>query len=250
MSWKTLLPIGIAAFIVGIVVFFPARVAAGWIESAVPDVTLGGVSGTLLDGRARYAAGPGAAVEDLRWTLHPGALLTGRISADISIDSDISGFSGTVARTFWGTTTISDVQGAASLGWLAKLAGYTFLPLSANLDATVDTLSLDDNLTISALEGRLQLSNTRWQLVRPPLQLGRFAAVVEQTENGLRLVMAESDGPLAIDGQAQLDASNRFQVDVRLRARAGADDRLENLLEQLGEADAQGWHHVRQQGQL
>ncbi len=250
MSWKTLLPIGVVAFIVGIVVFFPARVAAEWAESAVPDITLGGVSGTLLDGRARYAAGPGAAVENLRWTLHPGALLTGRLAADIRIDSDISGFSGTVARSFWGTTTISDVQGAASLSWLAKLAGYTFLPLSANLDAATDALSLNDSLTLSALEGRLQLTSTQWQLVEPPLQLGGFAATVEQTENGLTLRVTESDGPLAIRGQAQLDANRQFQVDMRLRARAGADDRLENLLDQLGEADAQGWHRVRQQGRL
>lgn len=250
MSWKSLLPIGMAAFVVGLVTFFPARVAANWLESAVPAVTLGGVSGTLLDGRARFVAGPGAAVEDLRWTLHPGALLTGRIAADIQIDSDLSGFSGTVSRTLWGTIRLSGFQGTASLGWLAELGGYTFLPIAADLGVTIDTLILDDALKLSALEGNVRLSNARWQLMRPPLRLGSFAATVDQTDNGLQLVVTESDGPLAIRGSARLDASKRFQLDVRLRARAGADDRLKNLLDRLGQAGGQGWYRVRQQGQL
>lgn len=250
MTWKSLLPIGLAAFLVGIVVFFPARVAANWLESTVANLSLGGVSGTLLDGTARYAAGPGAAIEDLQWTIHPSALLTGRVTADIRFDSDLDGFSGTLSRTLWGTTRVSDLQGTASLGWLAELGGYAFLPVSADLGVTIDTLVLDDTLTLSALEGRVQLSNARWQLMRPPLRLGSYAATVDQTDNGLRLAVTESEGALAIKGSAQLDANKRFQLEAHLRARAGADERLENLLDQLGEADAQGWYHVRQHGRL
>ncbi|MES1925496.1 type II secretion system protein N [Salinisphaera sp. T31B1] len=241
--------IGLVVFAIGLVIFLPARVAAGWAERMVP-VKLGGVTGTVFDGRAAYASGPGGAVEGLEWTLRPTRLLLGRLSADISVDSDLGGFSGRASRSLFGTTQLSDITGRASAGWLARLGGYTFLPIAGDIAVDIDQASFDDRLDFSALAGRIGMANTRWELFNPPVDLGQFTTALDRGDDGIRLAIVDSDGPLAIEGQVRIDSQRRYVLDVRLRARAGADQRLEQMLDQLGKADAQGWHRVREQGRL
>jgi hypothetical protein len=241
--------IGLITFIIGLVAFLPARVAAGWAEHMGP-IAMGGVTGTLFDGRASYISGPDGAIKNVAWTLEPASLLLGRISARLNIDSDLGGFDANVSRSLFGQTTIENVTGSASASWLAKLGGYTFLPLSGDVRVNIDEAVFDDELHFDALAGQINLVNTRWQLFNPPVPLGRFTAALGRSDDGLRVTIVESDGPLAIDGGLSLDETKRYLLDVRLRARAGADERLPQMLEQLGRANAEGWHPIREQGRL
>ena len=241
--------IGLITFTIGLVAFLPARVAAGWAEQMAP-VSLGGVTGTIFEGRASYASGPGGAVENLGWTLHPSALLLGRVSANIDIDSDLSGFSAQVSRSLFGTTVIENVTGSASAGWLAKLGGYTFLPLSGDVRVDIQRAAFDDELQFDALSGQISLGNTRWDLLNPAVQLGQFTTALTHTDGGLQLTVVDSTGPLALDGEITIDESRRYTMEAGLRARAGTDARLGQMLDQLGPADGDGWHRVREQGRL
>lgn len=241
--------IGVITFVLGLVMFLPARVAAGWAEQAAP-LSFGGVTGTVFNGRASYISGPGGAIENVAWELHPAALLIGHLSADLDIDSDLGGFSAQISRSLFGQTTIENAIGSASAGWLAKLGGYTFLPLSADVRVDIRKAVFDDDLQFEALDGDIQVSNTRWQLFNPPVALGRFRTRLANAEQGVRATVIESEGQLALDGQLSTDKSRRYSMDVRLRARAGADKRLEQMLNQLGQAGADGWHRVQEQGQL
>lgn len=241
--------IGLVAFVIGLVAFLPARVAAGWAEQMGP-ISIGGVTGTVFDGRASYVSGPGGAIENLSWQLNPAALLIGRASADLDIDSDLGGFSAHVSRSLFGQTTVENVIGSASAGWLAKLGGYTFLPLSGDVRVDIREAVFDDALQFEALDGEIRLANTRWQLFNPPVPLGRFTTALRRAEDGIALTLAESEGPLALDGQLRIDQTRRYRMDVRMRARAGADERLAPMLEQLGKPGPDGWHRVTEQGRL
>ncbi len=46
------------------------------------------------------------------------------------------------------------------------------------------------------------------------------------------------------------DKNRRYDLDVKLRARAGADGRLKQILQQLGKPDSEGWYHIRERGAL
>lgn len=251
MNWQfaRYLLVGLVTFLIGLIAFFPARIAAGWVESSTA-VTLGGVTGTVFDGHAGYAQGPGGAVENLDWRLHPLNLLIAQVTADIEVDSDLGGFSGRITRSLFGNTHMRDLTGSASAGWLAKRGGITFLPLSADIAVDIRTASVDDQLNFSALDGTVRLGNTRWQLFNPPVELGQFETALTQGEDGVRATIVNSSGPLAIDGGATLTPERRYRLDVRLRARAGADDRLDGMLDQLGDGDDEGWHRVQEQGAL
>src|SRR5699024_9723042 len=104
---RLLVVAGLLAFVFGLIAFLPARVVVGVIEARAPAIDLGGVSGTLFEGRALYASGPQASIENLHWRLQPGALFTGRLAAAIDFDTDLGGVSGTAAYTLWGTITLA-----------------------------------------------------------------------------------------------------------------------------------------------
>ncbi|MDA3921200.1 MAG: type II secretion system protein N [Salinisphaera sp.] len=242
--------VGLLAFVVGLVAFLPARVAAGWLESSTP-VKLGGVTGTLFHGQASYVSTPSGGVDNVQWTLHPAALLIGQASAHIRFNSDLDGFSADVSRSLLsGATRVSQATGDATVGWLAKLAGYTFVPLSGSVQIDIQNAQFDDVLNVSALKGQITLANSRWELLNPPLKLGRVQTALDHTANGIRARIVDSTGPLAAKGHATLGQAQAYSLDLQLRSRAGADDRLKNILKQLGAADSEGWHRIRERGHL
>lgn len=241
--------VGVISFLIGALYLLPAQVAADWIESRIP-LRLSGVTGTLIAGHANYVRGSTWSLDNLSWTLHPLDLLLGHLTADFHVDSDLDGFNGTLTRSLFGGTRIDNLSGDASATWLARLGGFTFLPLSGRLGVDISHAVFNNQLQVSALKGHLQLSHTRWQLVNPPVDLGRFRTNLQHTNNGIRVAITDSQGPLAVDGDITLGPSRHYDLDVRLRARTGADKRLGQLLAQLGPGNAEGWHPVRETGQM
>lgn len=241
--------IGLVFFVIGLVAFLPAHVVAGWIESQ-PGLELGGVTGTLFAGHAAYASGPGGTVENLDWTLNPATLLLGGLSADIRVDSDRRGFSAVVTRSLFGNTQIDNLSGSASTGWLAQRAGYRFMPLAGDVTVDISHIKVDGEQRVTALDGYISIGSARWQLANPPLMLGDVDTAIDHTENGIRARITDSEGPLAVEGQVTIAPTRRYDVDARVRARAGAEDRMSDLLGQLGQADDAGWHRIREQGRL
>ncbi|WP_440848536.1 type II secretion system protein N [Salinisphaera sp. SWV1] len=252
MNWRIMrfAAVGGVAFMIGLVTYLPASLVAGWVTGNTP-VRLQGVSGTLLDGRAAYAVLPHGAVSHVRWHVHPAALLLGELSATLRVDSDLGHVSGDLHRGVLGSNSLDDVQGEATIGWLSDLAGYTFVPLSGRIGLHLDHLRFDDNLAISALAGTVQLTDSRWELLNPPLPLGRFKARLDRDGNGVEARIVDSKGPLALTGRVALSGRNRrYDLNVKLRARAGADDRLKQMLRPLGTPDSQGWYRIHERGAL
>ncbi|KEZ79034.1 type II secretion system protein N [Salinisphaera hydrothermalis] len=251
MNWRIMrfVIVGVVAFVVGLVTYLPASLVAGWVADDTP-VHLQGVSGTLLDGQAAYASLPNGALNNVRWNVHPMTFLLGRVSATVRADSDLGHIEGQIHRSIFGRNTLDNVQGEATIGWLSGLAGYTFVPVSGRIGLDLDHVTFDDNLDVSALDGTIQLTNSRWELLNPPLKLGRFEAKLDRGDQGIQARILDSTGPLALTGDVQLSDNRRYDLNVKLRARAGADDRLKQILQQIGQPDSQGWYHIQERGSL
>lgn len=241
--------VGIVAFGIGLVTYLPASLVAGWVAGDTP-ARLAGVSGTMLDGEAAYASLPHGALDDVHWHVHPAALLLGRLSATVRADSDLGPISGEIQRGLFGDNRLDNVQGEATIGWVADLGGYTFVPVSGRIELHLAHVAFNDDLQISALEGQVDLTRTRWQLLNPPLELGQFKAHLDRSDDENRLRIIDSQGPLALTGGVAVSDSQRYTLDTHLRARSGADSRLQQILKQLGRPDSQGWYHVKERGSL
>jgi len=251
MSRKVLLLFGLLAFVIGLVAYLPARVAIRWLPTDSIDVQLIGVRGTLFDGHAERVVGANFSVNNLHWRLNPGAILLGRLSVSLYAPSDLAAISATAAYAIWGTTAITAINGRASLAWLAQHAGYDYLPLAGDVSLHDVHVTLGTQQLPTAVGGRLQLANARWQLAQPALTFGDYSARLDTADDKLTLAMTDSSGPLAIKGNTTyVPANGQYMLAARLRARSGADKRLSDLLATISDPDSDGWYRLRQQGQF
>lgn len=250
MSWRWLLPLGVVALLTGLIVYAPAAWLAQQVHTRAPSVKMAGVTGTALAGRAQYLVVDGTVLRGVEWRLRPAALLSARAAADLSVTTDTGRLDASVSRGLDGTSRITGAEGSASLGWFGRLVGYAQLPITGDVRAALDEAVIGDDLRVTRIGGRVQLANTRWQLAKPPIPLGSFGGSLTTDEDTLTLLVEDSDGPLDVDGAAHLIGGNQYRLDMRLRPRAGADDRLKSMLDVLGRPDAQGAYRVRERGRF
>lgn len=251
MTRRRLLFLGVAALLFGLVANLPAVWLARQVQDRVPALRLAGVTGTALGGHVQYAVVDGAVLEGLDWRLRPWSLLAGRLAADLDLATDNGRIRATVSHGLvGGVSRVTDAGGAASLAWFGRLAGYPQLPISGDVRADVDEAVVGDDLRVTRAAGRLHLANARWQLAEPPIALGGFGGTLTTEDDTLTLEIAESDGPLAVNGAAQLVGGSQYRLDLRLRPRAGADERLKSILGVLGRPDAEGAYRIRERGRF
>lgn len=249
MNLKLLITAGLIALLIGLIVRLPAPVAAGWVESQVPGLRLTGVSGTALAGRVQYLGFNEVTLENVRWQMAPLALLAGQVRAALQVSTDAGSISGDFSHSLFGNTRVQNLNGSASLAWLGGLAGYRFVPLDGLLRLQDVAADLEAQ-NLAHAQGQVLINNAIWLLMNPPVGFGNFSAAIESHEQGYGLQVNDSDGPLAVEGGARLANNNSYTVDIRVRARAGADARLKKLLSQLGRPDASGWYRLKERGNL
>ena len=249
MNLKLLIPAGLLALLIGLVIYLPAPVAAGWVQNQVDGLRLTGVSGSAFEGRVQYLGFNEVTLENVRWKLSPLALLTGRAAANLQINTDTGSISGDVTHSLLGNTQLQNLNGSASISWIGALAGYRFVPLDGLLSIQDGAAVVEDQILTHA-DGEVLLNNANWLLLKPAISFGNFRAGLTSDGQTSGLEILDSDGPLDTQGSAQLINNKNYQVDLRVRARAGADERLKKLLSQLGRPDAQGWYRIQERGNL
>lgn len=250
MSWRWLLPLGLLALLTGLVVHAPAAWLAQQVHARVPAVKMAGVTGTALAGRAQYLVVDGAVLQGVQWRLRPAALLGARLVAELAVTTDTGRLSATVSRGLGGVSHITGAEGSASLTWFGRLAGYAQLPVTGDVRAALDEAVIEHDMTVSRIDGRVQLANARWQLAKPPIALGSFGGTLATEEEALVVRIEDSDGPLDVNGVAQLIGGDQYRLELRLRPRAGADERLKSMLDVLGRPDAEGAYRVHERGRF
>lgn len=245
MNRRWLMAGGVAAFLLGLLAYMPAAWVAQSANALIPAVRLAGVDGTAWSGRAQYLVADGVVLQDVRWRLRPGAL-----AADLVVATDDGRLRATVRPGPGGGVRVTGAEGRASLAWFGRLAGYLQLPISGGVEAAIEEAVITGDMHVTHIDGRVLLSGARWQLAKPPIVLGGFGGVLTTENDTLALKVVESDGPLAVDGTAQLIGGDRYQLDLRLRPRGGADERLESTLRLLGRPDAEGRYRIREHGRF
>jgi hypothetical protein len=251
MTRRRLLSLGIAALLLGLVVNLPAVWLARQVQERIPAMRLAGVDGTVLAGQAQYAVADGIVLEGVEWRLRPVALLAGRLAADLTVTTDNGRIGATASYGLsGGGSRLSDAEGAASLAWFGGLAGYPQLPISGDLRLVLDEAEIGDDFAVSRIAGRVRLADARWELAKPSIVLGGFDGILTTEDDTLTLRLAESDGPLVVQGTVQLIGGDQYRLDLRLRPRAGADERLESTLKLLGRPDAEGAYQIRERGRF
>ena len=236
--------IGVATFVVGVILFFPARVAYRWF--APPEVTVSAIRGSVWFGSASEAVVAGVYLRELHWRLRPAALLTGRLA--YAIKSNLaSGFvQGDIALGVTGRIAGRDI----SIGMPLQVLQTTLLipGLQGDLSAQFSDLAIDDGLPVT-LVGTIEVS----RLVIPLVQresLGDFKAEFLTRESGIVASIEDTDADFDLAGSLRIATDRSYEFVAALSPRANTPAAVRQQMQFLGSANERGQHEFRLEGTL
>jgi len=250
MNRKWYITIAIVVFVGSLIAQAPVATLYAWFKPKAPTpIELVGLQGTIDTGRASALnVNNHPAISNLNWTLQPWRLLLGQLGFHLESHGDTT-LDSHIALSIFGGTRVNDTQGVMGLKTLLTAVGQPFLPMDGQARLQLKSLRLK-NGQLKAADGSIEIRNLAWTLAQEPIVLGDFAATVT-TENDTIIAKFEPlSGSIELNGTAKLSPDQTYDAQLQLRPKPNAPPLLSSLLNSIGPADPQGWHHIRQQGKL
>lgn len=244
MTLRRLLIVGIAIFVAGIVMRFPARVAYQWF--APDSISVSGIRGTVWNGSATEANLAGVYASNLSWSFRPLALFTGRLAYDVTVNPAGGYLESVAAVGFGGDLMLSDAQGGVTLSALRP-----YLPLGGvdgSVRVELSRFVLDDGLPAAA-EGWVELLGLQVHDLAPQ-PLGNFRTDLSGDDGNISGTLQSLEGALDVTGSFSLDENRNYLLEGTVAPTGEAPASVVRQLEYLGSADAAGRRPFRFEGRL
>lgn len=238
------LKIGIAVFVLGVILLFPARVAYHWF--APPQLQLGGISGTVWSGRAAEAALGGLYFRSLEWQFRPTALLTGKLGYGIESAPAGSYVKGDVAVGMGATVTASDIEAVLPLAYLGRLLGAG--NIEGRLTASITEFRAEDGVPVHA-NGTAEITGLYIPQVSDAA-IGGFKAEFFSEDSGITASIEDETAVIDLAGSLQLSREGAYLLQAQIGATSRTPAGLRQQLEYLGPANARGQRPLRLEGRL
>lgn len=236
MSWRVLL-LGLAAFLLALVVVLPARWIGGLLPAMIQCADWGG---TIWRGRCSQlvVATPGVqpiTLETTTWNLRPLPLLRARVAADVVLTDARGDAAGHVEFSLGGRLVLRDVSARARFD--SSLPSAMPLGWSGRVEVAGLQVDWQDN-ELRDLQGDLQFFDLRDERGRA---MGNYhVSFPPSSAPPYTGRLADLGGPLEIAGTLVLSVDRRWSLEGTVRPRPEADAAIARYLEFLGAADAAG----------
>jgi hypothetical protein len=236
---------GTLALVAGAAWRWPARALAPLLPPGLACERLGG---TVWSGYCTGLSTGGGPLGTLQWQLRPGALLLGRLSARLQLDTPGGRISADLAVRLGGRLEAGPVSADLDLR-RARLPGVPS-DLGGRVVADLPALGWADG-TLHTLTGRVEATG----LVRgdaAPLRLGSYELVFEPPAAGGSPAARVQDlgGPLWVRARLAWVPPAGYLLEGEVQARDEASAALRRELERLGPPDAQGRRRFAQEASL
>jgi len=249
-GWKTLLAIGLAAWLIYLLISFPAARAWAWWGSDVPGLQVAGVEGTVWHGSLRGVRYENFHARSISWQLAPLALLRLRATLDLDLRLDDGFVTSRVQATPSGAIELSDLLGQLSLPTLAPVLELPPNMLEGQINFGFDHVLI--NGLPHSVQGRATLGQAGFRIGRRLTELGNFAADIHTTEAQVLIanIRDQGEGPLQVEGSAQFNpADGTYGSNLRIQVR-DAGSELERMLEGGLRKDNEGNYLLNYNGRL
>jgi len=243
-TWSRLLAVGLVTLFLGLIIFFPARVAYQWF--APQAISLAGIDGSIWTGSAREAHVNGLHMRDLVWRCRPLAFFTGKLGYDIKASPATGFLEAKIGIGIAGRTTVTDLNAALSLQSLQQSIGMP--GLSGQVNAQFDRLVIDNGLPVAA-DGVLEVANLVAPLVYRS-SIGGYRADFFTQENGVMASVEDTDGTVDLAGSLQVSGDRSYQFVAQLAAKNDTPTQLRDQMRFLGTPNERGQFEMRLEGQL
>lgn len=253
MKPRHLLILGAVFFVWALLMDAPAATLYAWFTpKAGPNTTqlqLYGVQGTLDQGSASALGISGRpTVRELHWRFEPWWLPLLRASFHIDGGGEQLRLDGRATLVIGGIN-LSSAHAAGSIKALLDIGALGYTPVDGEGRVDIDSLKLRQGLP-SYASGKAEVHNLAWTLSKDPLVLGDFKAEFSTTDGVITGKISSIAGPVDATGEAHLKPDRSYDYDLRLKAKAGADPMLANLLDSLGPVGPDGSHRLAASGKL
>jgi general secretion pathway protein N len=236
--WIAATGLGLFVYLFGLVAQLPAARLAPYL--AEQGVVLESPRGSIWQGSATWLRLEALEIPAPSWELSPLALLIGQAKARLA-----TGWGDARLRAgLGGDLELHDVDLVVPLQDI-RIAGA--LQLGGEVKAHLPGLEIVEGMPRRA-QGRVQWRNAT--LGAQGMVLGGFGLELETVNDKISGRISDSGGPVEANGAVILEPDGRYQLDLRLAARPGADAAIENGLRLLGTAEPGGGVRLRRKGRL
>jgi len=212
--------LGLVIFVGAIIYYAPASIIENFLPS---NISAAGLSGTLLNGNVQNIVINKIGFQNTKWSTNPLGLLTGKVQANVSIDSN--NIAGTFETTYAGSyvhTKDIDLNGKLSL--LSPYFERYGLTINGQFDAKFDKIHIKNGVPHNA-DGILKTSNTSI-LGFIPLNLGDVRSKFSPQEDGFQIYLNNQNGELDINGIIIITRSGTYNADLTISRNAQTPDNI------------------------
>jgi hypothetical protein len=216
------------------------RLPAAWVAHALPaPLVCGSPAGTAWNGRCDTLRIGTLSLANLSWELLPDELLHGKLGMRARLDDVALQASGKALVSLRRHVQAYDL--VAHLPLPSALAPGMPLGWSGMLELDLPRLETQ-GATLQSLRGAVRLSPL--QQTQPPVDYGGFEWQLADGalhDGHLSGAVHDLGGPTRLQGTLSVGLKGDYDLNARIAAGPGADEALQQSLQQLGAADAQGF---------
>ncbi len=250
MSLVKKIIIGVAVYLLFLIMLFPANVAVS-LAPLPNNIKISGVSGTIWSGSADVVAIDQRQLELVRWELSPWGLFLGKANLDLTI--------GTRANAVNGKSFVSLSSSAINVEQLRFdapsefLLGKSRLPFKTEIEGHFSLIAqqFDQGKPwCEQLNGKLFVQQFQVNNQFGKYPLGNVELGLTCEDGNIKVATDEGMNVLGLSGTALLKGDNQVQVSAKIKETDAQPDDLKQALSFLGKKDSQGYYPITYQGRL
>jgi len=247
MSWKSTVALLALFYLLFLVLGAPVSRVLGLLGPLPDQVSLEGVEGTWVSGRAGAVRIDRIVLGDVVWSLAPAGLLLGCLEyhLEASRAGALAG-SGSLGRCLGGRTYVEGLTVRMLAEDLAPALKAGLLAPRGQFHVHLESLAWDDEAFVEA-EGRLA-----WRGAEagqgPPVRLGEVSVILGLDGEGIAGQVANRGGDAMLAGTLTVDRSGRYHFQGQASPREGSD--VGRMLGAVASRQPDGSYTLRWSGRL
>ena len=244
--WR-LVALGVGAYLLILVITFPAARVSGMLLDQNADLSLGRVSGSVFSGQAAQLVYQGLDLGEVHWQFRPLALLLGRVEYRIELMSPANQGELSIGKTLTGRTHVHDVDIELLPGRLVN--HYSPMPVNTSGMVRLVFETFNPGADYSGeVNGRLEWRDA---VILEPINLVLGQLVLDVvTDDGELVGRITEGGELGASGELALSATYAYRLKLLLHPGNDVSSESLDMLEQSAQRQTNGDYRIDMSGQL
>lgn len=252
-SWLKYLGLGLATYLVFLVIKFPANQAYFLVEDTLDEmkvpVELYAIKGSIWSGKSGRIVYDKKSFDNVSWEFLPLDLLKGKLSLAISFKNKDSFANLIASRSFLGSLSLSSVKASMSAQEILSLAKIPAVKLGGDFTLNLAQLSLSDK-KLDTITGRLVWSSAESMFPQKLVMGDVFANMTTADDGTVNVKLGDGGGPLELSGNLVITPDGKYDLQTEMASREGRQSNLGRSLGFIGRYNPKGKAEFKRSGTI